>query len=298
MFENLIKKINQNVEEVKKMKKYLIFVIAIVAALSFSLKDAMAYPQFASGEINDIYFHNAETWIDVDNTGEISVGDYFYGILHVQNIDGRSAGTVWNEDNVTPTLDTFTGYFLSDVTAVGIHSLQPHITLGTYTGGSDPNSVLSDAEIANGIVLKLWADVSTKWTENTTIAGDIAASTDTSAWATFTADGGYWYTHGPLIPPALPGNTVGETFMGLNLVDNFSGLTFDLVNDVNEGEIDLDVSLAGSGEIEIPQAEYTGQWMFMSNDPVFMDVPEPGTMLLLGSGLIAIGIYARRKAKK
>ena len=275
------------------MKKYLIIVFVLVAALTFSIEDATAVT-FAGGEINDIYFNNAENWVDTNGDQQVSVGDYFYGILHVQNVDGRSSGTVWNEDNVIAGgLDTFTGYFLTDVTGVTIEGgVQPHITLGTFSGGADPNGILSAGELATGVVLKMWTDAATKWTDNGgNIATDIARSTDGTVWATFTADGGYWYSHAPLSPPVGTGNTVGDTFMGLNLVTNSSGLTFGSVDDPNENEINALVNLTGQGEIEVGD----NYWPFQSNDPVFADIPEPGTMLLLGSGLIGLGFYARRK---
>lgn len=277
------------------MKKYLIIAFVLAAALTFSIKDATAVT-FAGGEINDIYFNNVENWIDRDRDQEISRGDYFYGILHVQDIVGRSSGTVWNEDNVTPGLDTFTGYFLTTVTGVTLDGgVQPHITLGTFTGGADPNGILSAGELASGVVMKMWTDTSTKWTDTINILTDIANSTDGIAWATFTADGGYWYTHAPLIPPIGSGNTVGESFLGLNLVTNNSGLTFGLVNDPNESEINAIVNLTGQSEIEVGD----NHWRFQSNDPVFADIiPEPGTMFLLGSGLIGLGFYARRKVSK
>ncbi len=278
------------------MKKYLIIAFVLVAALTFSIKDAAAVT-FAGGQINDIYFNNAENWVDTNSDQQVSVGDYFYGILHVQNVDGRSAGTVWNEDNVTPGLDTFTGYFLTDVTGVSFHGgVQPHITLGTYTGvGGDPNSILSAGELDSGVVLKMWTDAATKWTDNGGNIGiDIARSTDGTVWATFTANGGYWYSHAPLIPPVGAGNTVGDSFLGLNLVTNNSGLAFGLVDDPNENEINALVNLTGQSEIEVG----SNYWGFQSNDPVFADIPEPGTMLLLGSGLIGLGFYARRKVNK
>ena len=277
------------------MKKYLIIAFVLVAALTFSIKDATAVT-FAGGQINDIYFNNAENWVDANGDQQVSAGDYFYGILHVQNVDGRSAGTVWNEDNVTPGLDTFTGYFLTDVTGVFLHGgVSPHITLGTFTGGADPNGILSAGELASGVVLKMWTDSATKWTDNGgNIAIDIARSTDGTVWATFTANGGYWYSHAPLIPPVGAGNTVGDSFLGLNLVTNSSGLTFGLVDDPNENEINALVNLTGQSEIEVG----SNYWGFQSNDPVFADIPEPGTMLLLGSGLIGLGFYSRRKVSK
>src|SRR4030066_2172753 len=102
------------------MKKYLYLITALVlfTVLGFTSNAAAAAPVFAQDEINDIFFNNVENWVDVDGSQDISQGDYFYGILHVQNIDGRISNTVWNEENVIPGLDTFTGYFLTTVTGV------------------------------------------------------------------------------------------------------------------------------------------------------------------------------------
>lgn len=251
------------------MKKYLYLITALVlfAVLGFTSNAAVAAPVFAQDEINDIFFNNVENWVDVDGSQDISQGDYFYGILHVQNIDGRISYTVWNEDNVLPGLDTFTGYFLTTVTGVTIEGgVQPHITLGPFTGGADPNSILSAAELASGVVLKMWTDSATKWTDFVSLGADIASSTDSTPWAAFTTIGGYWYTHAPLIPPVGAGNTVGHSFLGLKVVTNNSGLNFGSVNDPNESEINLNVDFVGQSEIQVND----NYWAFQSNDPAFI----------------------------
>ena len=251
------------------MKKYLYLITALVlfTVLGFTSNAAVAAPVFAQDEINDIFFNNVENWVDVDGSQDISQGDYFYGILHVQNIDGRISNTVWNEDNVLPGLDTFTGYFLTTVTGVTIEGgVQPHITLGPFTGGADPNGILSASEISSGVALKMWTDSATKWTDFVSLGADIASSTDSTPWATFTTTGGYWYTHAPLVPPVGAGNTVGHSFLGLKVVTNNSGLNFGSVNDPNEGEINLNVDFVGQSEIQVND----NYWGFQSNDPAFI----------------------------
>lgn len=280
------------------MKKYFAIVFVLMATLYFLIKDTEAVT-FAENQINDIYFYTAENWVDANGDQQISTGDYFYGILNVQNISDRSAGTVWNYDNVTPGLDTFTGYFITEVVSVTSSGILPsvmHITFGTYTGGSDPFGILSDTELDSGVVLKMWTDTSTKWTNKIDIATDIANSTDGTPWATFTADGGYWYTHAPVIPPGS-GNPFGESFLGLNLVDNFAGYDFALVNDPNESERNLDVYLTGQSEIEVG----TNYWGFRSNDPAIMSVvPEPISSILFVAGGAMLGArsFLRRRQGK
>ncbi len=251
------------------MKKYLYLITALVlfTVLGFTSNAAVAAPVFAQDEINDIFFNNVENWVDVDGSQDISQGDYFYGILHVQNIDGRISNTVWNEDNVLPGLDTFTGYFLTTVTGVTIEGgVQPHITLGPFTGGADPNGILSASEISSGVALKMWTDSATKWTDFVSLGADIASSTDSTPWAAFTTTGGYWYTHAPLVPPVGAGNTVGHSFLGLKVVTNNSGLNFGSVNDPNESEINLNTDFVGQSEIQVND----NYWAFQSNDPAFI----------------------------
>ena len=273
--------------------KILLFLLVCGLVIGLgNVPNVQAYPVFEVCEENHLYFHNAENWVDVNTDGEISDGDYFYGILQVQGIKVGGLD-IWGQDNVAPGLDTFTGYFLTEVTNTTPYGLIYQIDLGPYTlGASDPMGVLSDAEIAQGVVMKMWTDTSTAWEENGTVADDITKSTDGTPWATFTTTDGYWYTNAPVVPPVL--GTVGSTLLGVNVVTDYTGIFGPDVNDPNEFRYDLDVDMYATGEIEVNSD--TDYWEFLSNDPaVFHPVPEPATMLLLGSGLIGLAVLGRKK---
>ena len=275
-------------------------IMAAVIGLStvVSGAPAQASPVLGGSGVNDIYFNNIENWVDVDGSGTVSAGDQFYGILHVQNIDNQYSGTVWNEDNVLAGgIDTLTGYFLNTVSAAYLEGLTYHITMGTST--YDPNGVISAAELASGVVMKLYSDSSlTRYSDDGPVATDIANSTDGSLWATLTTLGGYWYTHAPISPPTNLGEAIGDSWFGLNFVTNNTGYTFSYTDDPLESESGSPlVQMYGTSNLNVNTAAGS-PWMFTSNDPSVVVTPEPGTFLLLGGGLLGLGMYVRRRVRK
>lgn len=296
MYKGFLNKTKDKERGVKmKMKKSIGLVAAVGIAAVLSGSPAEASPVLGPGT-NNIYFNNAENWIDKDSSGAISVGDQFYGILHVQNID--NPGTIWNEDNVAAGgIDTLTGYFLTDVVATGFHGLNTHITFGAAS--SDPNGVMTSGDLASGVVLKLFADsTATPYTDDFSVATDIASATDGAFWASFTTAGGYWYAHAPLSVPAS--GDIGSSYFGLNLVVNNSGFTFLTIDDTLETESGSPlVNMYGESTISVNDLTATGShWDFTSEDPSVVVTPEPGTFLLLGGGLLGLGMYARRRRAK
>ncbi len=258
-----------------------------------------AYPTLVQGVDNDAYFNNYENWVDVDQSGSISAGDYFYGILSVQNINVGGT-TVWYQG----ANDQFSGYFLIEVASVTDPDNDPTtadstITFKPYSGTTDPYGILDPTA---GEVMALYTDTTTPFEYNgITVADDIAKATDGTLWATLTTNGGYWYTpNAPLKPPG-GGNKVGTSFAGLYFVqDNTGEPGWKLINDPLEGIVNANVQVYFQSEIEdYGPNGINGTWQFGSNDPATMHpLPEPTTLLLLGTGLIGLAGIGRKKKKK
>ncbi len=297
-----------------RMKKLGLLTAVFALALFLYSLPAKAVPVIDAGA-NSLFFTNVENWIDEDDSGDISAGDTFYGILNVQNIS-NGGSDIWGTDNVggDGTIDTLTGYFLTTVTGVNVHGGlggDVHISLGAAT--ADPNGVLTAADLSSGVVLKMFVDDTsvggpgTAYTTNDAggAAGDIANATDGSVWATLNVGpNGYWYTHAPVVPPTNVGAAIGESWFGLDFVVNNTGWTYLAIDDPLESEAGAGgialVEMYGTSNINVNDPAITGgdNWGYTSQDPSVVVTPEPGTLLLLGSGLLGGALLRRRRARK
>lgn len=265
--------------------------ILLMLAMSGAHVVANAAPIFQLGVDNNLGFQSV-----VNKTGgpTIAAGDIFYGAINLQDIS--SGTTSWNANNVGTPIDSFTGYFVAraaNVTAT-VTSLGTFYSIQFGVASSDPNGVLSSADLSAGAMMKLFTDTSTAYTSGGPVATDIANATDGKHWATlgFNSSGGYWT--GTVSPTGFA--AAGSSWGGFNFITNNTGLSWNKVVDTN-------CSVAGGCPVDMKfvstfSATSGGAWQVNFNDPAVMHpVPLPAALWLLGSGLFGLGISLRRKTR-
>jgi hypothetical protein len=270
---------------------FLCLVLTLLAAGS-----ALAYPQLGPGE-NFIEFINYENAVGVVDD-EISVGTTFYGVLRAQAI--RNDGSViWAFDPVDDAdgVDSLTGYFVTTVVdIVDVPDSEfDQIILGV--ADSDPNGILTDEELAAGVVLKMWADDGDGATalDATSVASGLSTATDGDEWLALTIEEGYWWSSATVNANGVNG-LLGNSFFGLNIYDDYGNVsTALLVNDPGESLYDLDVQVYGESTIEMNTEAASQEWAYASDDPAVIATPEPATLLITGAGLLGLAGLRRRR---
>lgn len=266
-------------------------------ALLLCAGSAFAQPTLGPG-FNFITFTNFENRIPVEGDNDLILpGDIFYGIARIDAIDWAS--TPVSPDWI-PTLNTqyLQGYFFTQVKEINpVSAEQIEIIFETPTV-SDPWGVISDAELAQGVVLK-WFESSTPllFTDEAT---SVASATDGSLWMSLSIEDGYWWSLAlPNAAGLTPGQFIGTSYYGLNAVDGSASSGLIQINDPLEELFDLDVNFYGQAKIFASDPNNpTGRiWEFYSSDPAVVATPEPGTLLILGSGLLGLAASRRRRNK-
>lgn len=327
----------KEVKMMKKLVGILIVSLVVVMGGMFSQASAQLIANDTNViYFNNYEFWTDEDggYLDPTEAPEVTVGMHFVGIINIQGIYVNGIQTYYSSptDQIT---GVFAQQIEQIYTGFGTDPYDPlnltHITLGapavTMFTGFDGTTF--DTGLVGDEMFALYHDTgpgTTPFETNGTIAQDVDVATDGALWLTLgyadpagdgvgepgnaTDDTGYAYSHGDIIGVAFE-NLTGETWAGLNAYVNNTGYPMAGIEDPNEMELDqaicgfngclmTDVHL--SGELEPWQENWrldgTSPWDFASNDPAFINpIPEPGTILLLGTGLLGLGAYGIRRRK-
>lgn len=285
---------------------------------------------------NGLFFTNDEVWVDMDQDGQsvanpgantVTVGDVFWGTLKLNQISaptnnvGQGGPQIWGP-GATP--DEITGYFATEVVSVIGNTI---IFKPLSSAALDPNGILTAAEVADGVVIKMYEDNSGGFGNyNATTQGQaVSTATDgTLLWSLTmynnamtvsgiqpitTASAGYWFSNATPDPWGLiGGNVLGDSFAGTNVVTNNSGISkFGPVSDPNVTAFPGGQHFWFNSELIVNGAALAAGFThganqpmhLFSNDPgVYFPIPEPTTLALFGLGLVgACGLVRRRRRR-
>lgn len=303
--------------EMKVTKKRIIIFLSITFLL-FSAVSASALP-LGSGA-NGLYFRNSEVFIN--NAGDsftVDVGDVFWGVLNLNEIVnpvdpfGFGGPKIWPFGQQPLEIS---GYFATEVVGVlgDTTPLDPSDDVIIFGPTADPNGVLPA-----GAVMRLFEDSTPDYNDVNIATGFATATDGTPSWllgmgpsTDGDSTGGYWFSNAPLAIPTTP-TSIGTSYAGLNFIpDAFSpdGTFFTAIDDPNEifqliqpnlVEAWFNSEIASTGSyVGVNEDKFsTEPFQFISNDPAVVNViPEPGTIMLLGLGLLGIAGVSRRRIHK
>lgn len=251
----------------------------------------------------EIKFQNMEAFIDTDQSGTISAGDVNYGILRISSINTIDGDTLWANGQggeeltgvfggitvktVTPASGGFTVDSIGGQMNIYLNALGSFTSAGGFAQGLGGYGIagcsigslcydgISNVGGVNFLTLD-WAAVGVSVLDNTiTVSGSFTGLTSPNSGQA----AGYLNVTG------------GDYAYNFDTNGQLGGSDLFSQNDFcTPGQTGC-VTLASAGG-----APEDGGWPLRSNDPVRGSyIPEPGTLALLGIGLLGMGFSARRR---
>jgi len=290
------------------MNKMMVFASAVLLSLAMA---ASAYAAgipvaglFADAPDSTLLSDNsAEFFFDMDASGSVTKDDIFIGIVGINSIENPVSnaigqGTLFNEitavqalkvDTVTPLFTNAQGILMSRFTEVPLTAADSGIF-----DFADFNSV---GLVNDGMLFALvFEDSAQNYDRDSTIANGFVTAQDGSL---------------RLGLSIVPGNGDFLTALGPDDVDDFTSLAFN--EQVDGSNITLNGTVTyqdwpglffnanmtgGNGGFARPNS--TAQWPIFDNLDFTLTataIPEPGTLSLLGLGLLGACFYGRRNRK-
>jgi hypothetical protein len=335
MLKNLFIRENLKRKEVKKMKKicYIIAMMVIMLYLATTanadiIENALFYNELNllsdnSGE----YLRNANGSTADGGDSIVAIGDFLRGTFYIGTIEDATGGGGTRNVGAGTSFNEWTGVFELEVLTKSFDGVNYNWTFGPSTAFQTEIETLlgKPAGSLSGTLVAMFQDTTPDYTRLGGLPDDVGSVSEESilAFSMLNAGASYFWSLGftgtPLgdgsgattvagegwftssvtddiaiigaIP--LPANG-GVVNFGLNLLDNNTSVQLGLVPTIFGGS----ANAGGSGSLLGLSGASTALDNFDNIDIAIQPIPEPATVTLLGSGLIGISIFLRKRMRK